>query len=68
MEAVIVEGDIFHRSLSIDEGEVFEGSSRRVDNPTDAPASIPEEIPHAQSPKSFGEAEAVTIEAEPPAA
>jgi cytoskeletal protein CcmA (bactofilin family) len=30
-----VEGDIFHRSLSIDENSRFEGSSRRVENPTD---------------------------------
>jgi len=39
-----VEGDIFHRSLSIEEGALFEGSSRRVENPTNAPASMPEEI------------------------
>jgi cytoskeletal protein CcmA (bactofilin family) len=30
-----VEGDIFHRSLSIGENSGFEGSSRRVENPTD---------------------------------
>jgi cytoskeletal protein CcmA (bactofilin family) len=29
-----VEGDIFHRSLSIDENAVFEGSSRRAEDPT----------------------------------
>jgi Polymer-forming cytoskeletal len=34
-----VEGDIFHRSLSIDENSLFEGSSRRVENPTD-PSSV----------------------------
>jgi hypothetical protein len=28
----------WHRSLSIDENSLFEGSSRRVENPTDAPA------------------------------
>jgi hypothetical protein len=33
-----VEGDIFHRSLTIEGNSVFEGSSRRVENPTDAPA------------------------------
>jgi cytoskeletal protein CcmA (bactofilin family) len=33
-----VEGDIFHRSLSIDENSLFEGSSRRVENPTDSPS------------------------------
>jgi cytoskeletal protein CcmA (bactofilin family) len=31
----VVEGDIFHRILSIDENSQFEGSSRRVENPTD---------------------------------
>src|SRR5262245_59036963 len=35
-----VEGDIFHRSLSIDENSLFEGSSRRVENPTEIPSSI----------------------------
>src|SRR5215831_9075366 len=34
-----VEGDIFHRSLSIDESSLFEGSSRRVENPTDMASS-----------------------------
>src|SRR5205807_1000036 len=33
-----VEGDIFHPSLSIDEDSQFEGSSRRVENPTDLPS------------------------------
>src|SRR5439155_8479235 len=31
----VVDGDIFHRVLSIDENAQFEGSSRRVENPTD---------------------------------
>jgi len=30
-----VEGDIFHRSLSIDESSVFEGASRRVEDPVE---------------------------------
>jgi cytoskeletal protein CcmA (bactofilin family) len=34
-----VEGDIFHRSLAIDENSLFEGSSRRVENPTEASSS-----------------------------
>jgi cytoskeletal protein CcmA (bactofilin family) len=33
-----VEGDIFHKSLSIDANSQFEGSSRRVENPTDLPS------------------------------
>jgi cytoskeletal protein CcmA (bactofilin family) len=35
----VVDGDIFHRVLSIDENARFEGSSRRVENPTDAPTN-----------------------------
>jgi cytoskeletal protein CcmA (bactofilin family) len=35
----VVDGDIFHRVLSIDENAHFEGSSRRVENPTDAPTN-----------------------------
>src|SRR6516162_5446243 len=39
-QAAEVEGDIFHRSLSIDENSQFEGSSRRVENPTDPSPSV----------------------------
>jgi cytoskeletal protein CcmA (bactofilin family) len=35
-----VEGDIFHRSLSIDENSLLEGSSRRIENPTDSSSSV----------------------------
>jgi cytoskeletal protein CcmA (bactofilin family) len=35
-----VEGDIFHGSLSIDENSLFEGSCRRVENPTGLPSSV----------------------------
>jgi cytoskeletal protein CcmA (bactofilin family) len=35
----VVDGDIFHRVLSINENAQFEGSSRRVENPTDAAAT-----------------------------
>ena len=35
----VVDGDIFHRVLSIDENAQFEGSSRRVENPTDSATS-----------------------------
>jgi cytoskeletal protein CcmA (bactofilin family) len=48
-DGATVEGDIFHRSLSIVEGTMFDGLSRRVENPTDAPVSIPEEIPQKPS-------------------
>jgi cytoskeletal protein CcmA (bactofilin family) len=36
----LVEGDIFHKSLSIDENSQFGGSSRRVENPTEPLTSI----------------------------
>jgi cytoskeletal protein CcmA (bactofilin family) len=38
----VVEGDIFHRSLSIDENSLLEGSSRRVENPTDSSSIDPD--------------------------
>src|SRR6516165_7006271 len=43
-----VEGDIFHRSLSIDENSLFEGSSRRVENPTEIPSSIDAKVPQTK--------------------
>jgi cytoskeletal protein CcmA (bactofilin family) len=42
------EGDIFHRSLSIDENARFEGSSRREETVIDAPR-IPIIRPEAQA-------------------
>jgi len=50
-----VDGDIFHQSLSIDENSLFEGSSRRVENPTDLASSVDAEAPpkeDIQSPAS----------------
>jgi cytoskeletal protein CcmA (bactofilin family) len=38
----VVEGDIFHRSLSIEENARFEGSSRRKDNAGDVPRTLPQ--------------------------
>jgi cytoskeletal protein CcmA (bactofilin family) len=43
-----VEGDIFHRSLSIDEDSHFEGSSRRVENPTEIPSGIDAKAPQTK--------------------
>lgn len=45
----VVEGDIFHQSLSIDENALFEGSSRREENPTDTPSSVQANGPDPQS-------------------
>jgi len=35
LQGATVEGDIIHRTLSIDERSVFEGMSRRVENPVE---------------------------------
>jgi cytoskeletal protein CcmA (bactofilin family) len=44
-----VEGDVFHRSLSIEDTALFEGSSRRVENPIDTPLKAPEKpVPRPQ--------------------
>jgi hypothetical protein len=48
VSSAIVEGDIFHRSFSIDENARFEGSSRRQETVTDAP-QIPLSQPEAQA-------------------
>ena len=40
-----VDGDIFHQSLSIDENSLFEGVSRRVENPTNLPSSVDAKAP-----------------------
>jgi hypothetical protein len=36
----VVEGDIFHRSLSIEENARFEGSLKREDNAVDVPRTL----------------------------
>jgi cytoskeletal protein CcmA (bactofilin family) len=56
-----VEGDIFHRSLSIDENSQFEGSSRRVENPTEISSSIDAKAPQTtdnQSPTPMSNVDA----------
>ena len=45
----VVEGDIFHRSLAIEESARFEGTSRREDNLADKPSSVQEKVLHPQS-------------------
>ena len=37
-----VEGDIFHRALAIEDTALFEGSSRRVENPMETPVKAPD--------------------------
>ena len=47
-----VDGDIFHQSLSIDENSLFEGLSRRVENPTELPSSIDAKAPQKEDMQS----------------
>ncbi|MEM1307000.1 MAG: polymer-forming cytoskeletal protein [Pseudomonadota bacterium] len=46
-----VEGDIFHKSLAIEQGAFFEGKSRRAEDPTASPqrADVPPGVPSASS-------------------
>jgi len=44
-----VEGEIFHRSLSIDESSVFEGNSRRVESPIERRGGSPAQSSSAAS-------------------
>jgi cytoskeletal protein CcmA (bactofilin family) len=48
----VVDGDIFHQSLSIDENSLFEGLSRRVENPTNLPASVDAKAPQKEDTQS----------------
>jgi cytoskeletal protein CcmA (bactofilin family) len=43
-----VEGDIFHRALSIEDTALFEGSSRRAENPLEAPLKSERPMPRPQ--------------------
>jgi len=49
----LVNGDIFHQSLSIDENSFFEGSSRRVETPADLPSSIDAEAARKEDVQSL---------------
>jgi cytoskeletal protein CcmA (bactofilin family) len=49
----LVNGDIFHQSLSIDENSLFEGSSRRVETPADLPSSIDAEAARKEDVQSL---------------
>jgi cytoskeletal protein CcmA (bactofilin family) len=44
----VVEGDIYHRSLAIEENAQFEGMSRRQENVIDTPSLVPSKRIQAQ--------------------
>ena len=45
----IVEGDIFHRTLAIEENARFEGTSRRNENAIDTPSRVQTKRPETQA-------------------
>jgi hypothetical protein len=44
----VVDGDIYHRSLAIEENAQFEGMSRRQENVIDTPSLVPSKRSQAQ--------------------
>jgi cytoskeletal protein CcmA (bactofilin family) len=46
LQGATVEGEIIHRTLSMDESSVFEGSSRRVENPVERRGDAAESSSH----------------------
>jgi cytoskeletal protein CcmA (bactofilin family) len=59
-----VKGDIFHRSLSIDEDSLFEGSSRRVENPIDSSSSVAPKGPQKKDMQNPASASLPSIDAD----
>src|SRR5437868_235029 len=60
----LVEGDIFHKSLSIDENSQFEGSSRRVENPAEPLSSIAAKDPQKKDMQKPAPAPSPSIDAD----
>ena len=49
--SAVVDGEIFNRSLTIEQNAQFEGVSRRLDRPVDAPSADRRSIPQEMSPE-----------------
>jgi cytoskeletal protein CcmA (bactofilin family) len=62
----IVEGDIFHRTLAIEENARFEGMSRRNENPMDTPSLVQTDCPETQAVSIDGEGERADEAVKPP--
>jgi hypothetical protein len=54
----MVDGDIYHRSLAIEENAQFEGRSRRQENVIDTPSLVPAKLSAAQAINGNGQAKA----------
>jgi cytoskeletal protein CcmA (bactofilin family) len=50
----VVEGDIFHRTLAIEENARFEGTSRRNENPIETPSRVQTNRPQTTDGKGNG--------------
>jgi cytoskeletal protein CcmA (bactofilin family) len=59
-----VEGDIFHRSLSIDENSQFDGSSRRVENPIESSSGVDPTGPQKKDIQNLAPAPLPSIDAD----
>ncbi|MGB7694663.1 MAG: polymer-forming cytoskeletal protein, partial [Pseudolabrys sp.] len=56
----VVEGDIHHRSLAIEENAQFEGMSRRQENVIDTPSLVPVQRSQTQAIKVNGQGDAAS--------
>jgi cytoskeletal protein CcmA (bactofilin family) len=62
----VVEGDIFHRTLVIEENARFEGMSRRNENPMDTPSLVQTNRPPTQAVSIDGDGEQAAEAVRPP--
>jgi hypothetical protein len=56
----VVDGDIYHRSLAIEENAQFKGRSRRQENVIDTPSLVPAKLSAAQAINGNGHAKGPT--------
>jgi cytoskeletal protein CcmA (bactofilin family) len=62
----VVEGDILHRTLAIEENARFEGMSRRKENPMDTPSLVQTDHPESQAVSIDGDGEGAAEAVKPP--
>ncbi|MGA6931445.1 MAG: polymer-forming cytoskeletal protein, partial [Pseudolabrys sp.] len=57
----VVEGDIYHRSLAIEENAQFEGMSKRQEKPIETPSLVPAQRSQAQAINVNGQDDAAIV-------
>ncbi|MFY9882953.1 MAG: polymer-forming cytoskeletal protein, partial [Pseudolabrys sp.] len=57
----VVEGDIHHRSLAIEENAQFEGMSKRQEKPIEMPSLVPAQRSQAQAINVNGQGDAAIV-------